>query len=358
MTVAQLTQSMHVGGLETLVLHLADRLQHRGIRSPIITLTDGALLEEARRRGIETFALGKADGFSPRTLWRLAALLRRQRIDVLHTHNLAPLVYGTLAGALTRTAVINTRHGRAALSAPAPLWGLARSVVAVSEDARRELLAHNRIDAGKVSVILNGIDVDEYSAARTDAVRTATCGDRALTIGVVGRLAPEKDHQTLLRAFALLQRRGVSATLLVVGGGELAGELQRLATQLGVDSAVRFLGVRKDVAAVLGSIDLFVLPSRMEGISLTVLEAMAAGKPVVTTAVGGNPEVIVHGETGLLVEPANELALADAMATLLADPSMRARFGRAGRERAAHLFSGERMVEAYASLYQSAAAGR
>jgi glycosyltransferase involved in cell wall biosynthesis len=360
-TVAQLTLTLNFGGLEVLVIQLAEQLQRRGIRSPIVALSEGTLVEEARSRGIETFTLGKRDGFDPRILWKVARLVRRHHIDVLHTHNFAPLIYGALAGRVAGARVINTRHGRATLSTLPFIWRLTDRAIAVSDDARREMLKHNTIPPERVRVILNGIDLAPYRQLDpTDNALRRELGIAAGTpiVGVVARLAPEKDHATLLRAFRTVRERGVAAELVIVGGGELEATLRTLCHELGIESAVHFLGFRKNIPQLVHGMDLFVLPSRMEGVSLTLLEAMAAGKPVIATRVGGNPEVVVDHETGYLVGPGGADSLAAAMTRLLSQPALASQFGRAGRERALSAFSADRMVDAYAAQYAEVLEGR
>jgi sugar transferase (PEP-CTERM/EpsH1 system associated) len=357
MVVPQVVLTLDPGGQEYLVIQLAERLQRRGIRSPIIAISGGALIEDATRRGLETFDLAKKPGFDVSVLFRLARIMRRVRADVVHTHNFAPLIYGTLSGRVSGTPMINTRHGRAALATHRFIWSLTDRVVAVSEDARRELLKYNRIAPRKVSVVLNGVDVAAFAAPEVNPSQVRCdlgIAPDARVFGIVARLAPEKDHVTLLEAFRIVAAQGPSH-LVIVGGGPLESALRRRAHELGVSQAVHFLGFRSDIPQLLRALDVFVLSSTMEGVSLTLLEAMAAGLPIVATHVGGNPEVVLDNETGLLVPPENATALAQAMITLLTDLERAKRFGAAGRERAIRVFDIDRMVNAYVDLYATVA---
>lgn len=357
MVVAHVVLTLDPGGQEFLVIQLAERLQRRGWRSPVITISGGALAQDARRLGIETFDLRKGAGFSPATLVRLARVLRAEGVDIVHTHNMAPLIYGTLSARALGIPTINTRHGRAALTTHWLIWRLADHVVAVSDDARREMLRHNSIAPAKVHVILNGTDVQAFATPTRDraAVR-ASLGipvDHRL-FGIVARLAPEKDHQTLFEAFERVAQAEGAAALLVIGGGPLEADLRARAGSLGILERVRFLGFRQDIPDLLAALDVFVLSSTMEGVSLTLLEAMAAGLPVVATRVGGNPEVVAEGETGLLVPPRDARALSEAMLVLLRNPERAAAFGERGRERVRRQFDIEQMVDAYVALYEAA----
>ena len=353
MNVAHLVLTLNFGGLEQLVIQLSEELKRRGIESSIIALTEGALLDEANRRGVRSLALHKKSGLRPALPLRLARVLREMQVDILHTHNFAPLIYGTLAAKLSKIPTINTRHGRAALRTYAWVWSLTDCVVAVSHDARTELLRHNSIRSDKVSVIWNGIDLSPYRAAPSTDIRRelGLPGDVPL-IGTVGRLSEEKDHATLLRAFRTVLDHGIAAKLLIAGGGAMEEPLKNLARELAVDAHVHFLGFRRDVPAVLQGCDLYVQSSRMEGVSLTLIEAMAAGLPVVATRVGGNPEVVQDGETGALVPPADPVAFAAAMTAILRDREAARRLGEAGRRRAYEVFSIDVMVDAYMQLYE------
>ncbi len=360
MTVAHVVLTLDHGGLEYLAIQMSEHLQRRGIRSPIVVLTEGALIGEARRRGIDTFVMHKRRGFDVRLILALRRLIRSQGIDVLHTHNFAPLIYGSPAARLCGIGTVNTRHGRAALMTNPLIWALTDRVVAVSEDARRELVRHNRIRADKIRVIINAIDLTGYKAETprsAEGRRELGIPDGVPVCGIVGRLSPEKDHRTLLVAFDTLRQSGSSAHLVIVGGGPLEGELKSLAQSLGLAARVHFLGFRSDVAELLPLFDLFVLSSTEEGISLTLIEAMAAGRPIVATRVGGNPEVVVHGETGLLVEAGQPAALAAALGSLLGDPDMRTRMGRRGREVALQRFDIERLIDEYQAIYNEIGTG-
>ena len=354
MTVAHVVLTLDHGGLEHLVVGISERLQRRGVRSPIVVLTRGALVGEARRRGLDVVEFNKHDGFDPLVIVRLARLLRRHRVDVVHTHNLAPLVYGTLAARLCGAATVNTRHGRAPLEAHPLIWAMADRVVAVSEDARRELLAHNRIAANKVRVVLNGIDLNPYSReTHHSPLRKADFGipDAVPVVGTVGRLSKEKDHHTLLMAFRQVSDTGSPAHLVIVGGGPLQADLGALIQRLGLGARVHLLGSRSDVPDLLPLFDAFVLSSVMEGVSLTLLEAMAAGLPVVATRVGGTPEVVADGESGILVEAGTPEALSSALLSVLADAHVRQKMGARGREIAFRKFDIGRMVDEYGAIY-------
>jgi glycosyltransferase involved in cell wall biosynthesis len=182
-------------------------------------------------------------------------------------------------------------------------------------------------------------------------------GEGDPVIGIAARFASVKDHATLLRAFGRVRVVRPDAKLVLAGDGELRGDLEALGDELNLGESVRFLGVRRDVPELLATWDVFCLSSLSEGTSVTLLEAMAAGLPTVVTDVGGNPEIVEHGATGLLAPRGDDAGLADAMLALLADPQRRRRMGEAGRERVTRLFTLDRMIEDYRRLYRDVLSG-
>jgi sugar transferase (PEP-CTERM/EpsH1 system associated) len=257
--------------------------------------------------------------------------------------------------------VIHGEHGRTALDPEGRnafrrrvrrlLSPLVNQFVAVSSDLTRWLVEEVRIPCRKVLHIPNGVDTTRFSPDNRQAGRRAiTVPDGWMALGCVGRLEPVKDHASLLQAFAAVQN-DYKALLFLVGDGPSRSAIEQQVNALGLESRVRLLGERKDVPLVLKGLDLFFLPSVGEGMSNSILEAMATGLPVVATRVGGNPELVQDDVTGILVEPSAPFALAAAMKRYLDDPELIARHGNAGRARVEAEFSLTRMLNAYESLY-------
>jgi glycosyltransferase involved in cell wall biosynthesis len=226
-------------------------------------------------------------------------------------------------------------------------------MVAVAEDVRRFLADRIGVPREKLRTIYNGIDVKTACCA-DDGVRVRHelgIPERTPVLGTIANLYPVKGHTFLLKAAAEVARAVPLAVWLLAGRGRLLGELEDEARRLGIADQVRFLGFRDDAAALLQAVNVFILPSLSEGLPVAVLEAMAAGKPVVATDVGGNREVIVDGQTGFLVPPRDAGALAARTITLLTDKSLADRYGAEGQARVREEFSLERMVSAYEELY-------
>jgi glycosyltransferase involved in cell wall biosynthesis len=348
--VAHVTFGLDVGGLEKLLAEFARHADRERFDLHFVSLGHGgAVAEEVAAAGWPVTALGVPTGLRPGLAFRLARLLRRIHADVVHTHDDRPHLYGTLAGRLAGVRrIVHTRHGQginlsrrqAALVHLAAGW--VDRFVCVSHDSARLAILQG-VPARKVCTVWNGIDLARFPCTGPRPEGPAV---------IVARLSPEKDHATLLRAAALAVRADSSFRLEVAGDGPCRTDLHRLAEELGLTGHVRFLGAVRDVPALLARAGLFVLSSLSEGVSLTLLEAMASGLPVVATRVGGNPEVVVEDETGLLVGPGDPDGLARGLLSLWQDPDRCRRLGGAGRARVERHFDVRGMVAAYERMYR------
>jgi len=359
MKILHIVNSLSCGGLEKMVVELASSTINKGIQPTIACLIpDGELVALAKDKGLKVFSFVKGNGFDITLIWKIANVLRRERFDIVHTHNMAPLIYGTLAVKLfgLKTKLINTRHGREAKSTLSFVWACNDTVVPISNDAKRRLLQYNRVDGNKIRVIYNGVSFDDFrilpNPELLEIKSEFAISPEIKIIGTVARLSSEKDQMTLLESFSEVHRQDPETLLMLVGAGPEESELRRATQLLGIDGCVKFLGFRHDVSRLMNIFDVFVLSSITEGISLTLLEAMAVGKPIVATNVGGNPEVVVNEETGLLVSPKEPDVMAQAILRLLANPDLAKRMGLAGRKRVEERFSLERMTHEYIQVYK------
>lgn len=360
--VMQLAYSLKTGGLERLVLDLLRQGPALGLEYSLCLLEEeGDLAPQARALGVPIHVLGKRPGLDFAVVPRLRALMRRAGARVLHSHNQAPGFYGGLAAAWAGRPQVLTRHGASYGMDRSWRWvsalagHLSRFTVCVGADALAVARREDRLPARRLRLIYNGVDTGLF---RPDPIqRAAARAELGLTAGhrvviSVGRVSAEKDYATLLTALAQLPE--VWRLVLVGDGPELDG-LRRLAAELGLGERARLLGRRGDVERLLAAADLFALSSLSEGVSIALLEAMAMGLPVVATAVGGTPEVVVDGLTGRLLEPGQPHALALGLVEALADPQRAAAWGRAGRQRVEDRFSLRAMAAAYAELYREVA---
>jgi sugar transferase (PEP-CTERM/EpsH1 system associated) len=359
--VVHLVRSLQVGGLERVVLDLARHADAQTFDPCVLCLQDGGPLRERfEALGVAVHSLDLRELRKGPTLLRLVRWLRQAQPQVLHTHNPTPHLFGALAAWPAGVPVlVHTKHGRNyPESRRAVAWNRLASwfsdrVVPVSADSAEVARQIERVPPRKVQVILNGIDLADFPAPAGPRPKP---GKRV--VHVARLIDVTKDQTTLLRAARLVADREPDFRLTIVGDGPDRAPLTALAADLGLQGHVHFLGYRSDVAALLGSADLFVLSSLSEGISLTLLEAMAAGLPVVATAIGGNREVVVPGQTGLLVPARSPAALAEALLALLRGPEQARRMGIAGRRRVEEQFSLGRMVAQYEDLYLSLLRGR
>jgi L-malate glycosyltransferase len=362
--ICQLLHGLPIGGAEVLATRLARQLGDR-YRFVFVCLDElGTLGEQLRGEGFGVHVLGRRPGVDLLCPLRLAALFRRERVALVHAHHYTPFFYGVTARLLWRRApVLFTEHGRHQPDYPRRKRIMANRlllerrdrVIAVGEAVRQALLHNEGIPARRVGVIHNGIDLARFTARSEDrrAVRQELgIGPVDLLLLQVARLDPIKDHATALRTVARVAAQRPDVRLLIVGEGPQLHAIQEQMVQQQLSDRVRLLGLRTDVPRLLAAADVFLLTSTSEGIPLTVLEAMAAGVPVVSTAVGGVGEIIADGVTGLLAPPGDDAALADAVGRLAAQPDFRREMSRRGRERVETLFSETRMLDSYDRLYR------
>jgi glycosyltransferase involved in cell wall biosynthesis len=348
--VAHLTLGLDVGGQEKLLVEFARRADRARFDLRFISLGHrGVLADDIEAHGWPVTAMGVPSGLRPSLIVKLAGLIRRWRPDVVHLHDQRALFYAAPAAWLARVPMIaQTRHGRDIDATPRQtmvvlqLSKLVDRFVCVSEEVAA-LSRQQGIAGPRLGTILNGIDLSRFGFGGPDP---------AGPVVTVARLSPEKDVANLVRATALAAQQASELRVEVAGGGPCMQDLKQLAADEGVAERITFLGEVRDVPALLGRARIFVLPSRSEGIPLTALEAMACGIPVVATRVGGLPEVVDDGVTGMLVPSADPGALAEAIVEIWNDPGRGEKLGRAGRRRAEELFDVRRMVAQYEALYQ------
>jgi sugar transferase (PEP-CTERM/EpsH1 system associated) len=363
-SVLHLITELSTGGAQTALLHLLAGLDRDRFSPTVACLYngDGVVAQRIRDLGIPVNDLRMTTKWRWDALYRLYRLLRRERPAILHTWMFHANVPGRVVGRLAGVPVIITSRRNVnvggSLRELLNRWtrDLDDRVIAVCELARAAEIKRARVPAEKVVTVYNGIDVERFAAldpqATTHTRRAFGVPLDAPLLGSVGRLHPQKGLADLLVAFAQVREHIPFARLLLVGDGALRAELEAQACALGVSDAVIFAGTRPDVAEILAALDVFVLSSLWEGMPNAVMEAMAAGLPVVATAVGGVPELVVDGVTGLLVPPRDADGLSEAMCCLLRDPARRRTMGQAGRKRVRQHFTVERMVRQTESLYE------
>ena len=361
-TILHLSSSSGPGGAETVVASVASGLNPSRYRSLVCLFRDGRLRHHCEQLGLETHMIPINGMLDFAWLQQFHRLLRERRVSLIHAHEFGANTYGTLAGRLARVPVVATVHGRGYYADRGHrrlayrAVSRAAAMVVVSEEVKRFVVERTGASARRVRVVYNGIRTAGSVPQEIQASLRADLGisDEERVVAAVGSLYAVKGHQYLLEAAPSVLGACPSTVFLVAGRGEREAALRAQARSLGIDARVRFLGFRQDIPALLAMCDVFVQPSLSEGLSIAILEAMAAARPVVATRVGGNPELVVDGETGLLVEAADAKGLASAMIRILRDPAEARRFGNNGLSRASTRFTAAAMVREYEAIYDTA----
>jgi sugar transferase (PEP-CTERM/EpsH1 system associated) len=366
--IVHIIQHLSMGGLENGLVNIINHTPLGRYRHAIVCLSHySEFRERLIDRTVPVIALGRRPGTDPISYLRLWRLLRALSPDIVHTRNLGALDSVVVARAAGVPIRVHGEHGwdMHDLHGRNRKYNVYRRAcrpfvskyIAVSADMKRWLQDTVGVPEGRVLHICNGVDTAKFRPAR-DARGVLPPGfatPQAIIIGTVSRLQPVKDQVTLARAFcALLHARPElheHARLVIVGDGPAAGEIRKLIDAAGLGGFVWMPGARPDVADLMRAMDVFVLPSLNEGISNTILEAMASGLPVVATRVGGNPELVDEGRTGELCAPRDVEALARALECYVTDADRRRAHSEAARRRAVERFSLERMVERYLDTY-------
>jgi len=351
-----------IGGVERLLLDMAGKYDaltfdvgHCNLFCA--DLGTGEFSQALKDTGARYFEIKGRKWFElPRILFRLITLLRAERFDVLHLHMLHATILGGFAAIFVpKTKVVVTRHYTVALvNKPLLKWldifftKRADRVAAISDYVKRDLMK-NGVNPEAISIVHNGTDIDAFDRAAGDADFPRK--EKAFLMGTVGSLTHRKGHEHLIRALPLILRENPACELVVVGEGPELPHLQALSTELRLENKIRFAGFRKDIPQILRSFDLYVHPSLFEPFGIAILEAMAARKCVVATAVEGVTEIVVDGKTGHLVPPADADRLAEAINEAISDAGRLSRSGEEGRKRVEENFSIAKTVSGYQRLY-------
>ena len=359
--VLHLIWALHLGGAERQVLEIVRRLDRRRF-DPVVgcLVRKGRWGEALEAEGVRVVDFAKRPGFDPTLLLRLARFLRRERFAIVHTHAFTAATWGRLAAALAGRPCMVV-HEHSAFSLDSPLHSLVDRALApltdrwvpVSEQLARDLARGLGLPVPRLVTVRNGLPLPE-GAPPVDrgAVRRELGADGfAKLVGTVGRLERRKGLEVLLEATQTLAGRRPDLGVVLVGEGPDREMLERQAGALGLGDRVLFAGRREDVPRVLAALDVFVLPSHSEGLSIALLEAGAASCPIVATDVGGNPEVIEDGRSGVLVPAGDPRALAEGLATVLDDPERARALGAAASRTVRERFSSDAMMKGIEDLY-------
>jgi glycosyltransferase involved in cell wall biosynthesis len=349
----------HLYGGARQVLYLLEGLHGGEVESVLACPAGSAIAQEAGARGERVHAIPVGGDLDPLLCWRLLRLIRRERPDIVHLHSRRGAdVQGAIAA---RLASVRTVLSRRVDHPPEKLllqwrYGLYDRVIAISEEIRRVLLGAG-VDAGKIVCVPSAVDPRRFDHP---VVHELLCTalrlpSHAVVIGVVAQLIERKGHRYLLRALPVIREAVPEVRLVCFGRGPMARTIQDEASRLGIGDCVALAGFRTDLERLLGALDLVVHPATAEGLGVSVLEAAAAGRPIVASAVGGIPEIVRDGETGLLVPPRDSDALGEAVLRLLNDRALARRLGDAARTHVAARFSVAAMTAGNLAVYRELA---
>ncbi len=359
--ILHLLVQMPVGGAEHMVAALIRGLDREKFQVQAACLgAPGDVGEELARTGHLAAALGlDLKHTSPvRLVRRVRGLLRDLQPDILHTHLYHPNLYGRLAalglGLKGTVATVHNIYSRVKLHRcllNCLLGRVSDYVMVFSPPVRDDVRRYDRVPAARIRMVSPGVRLEDLAGAPTREEARARLGVTGFCLGTVSRLEEQKGHAYLLEAVAGLRREIGELTVLLVGDGSERAALERRSAALGLTGCVRFLGTRRDVPLILRALDVFVQPSRWEGIPLTLLEAMGAGLPVVSTRVGRAPEVIADGENGRLVPVGDRDALAAAVWELYESPEKRRLWGDRARRTIEEKYTLEHFMRQFDDLY-------
>ncbi len=340
------------------MVEVSKGLQSCGHRVIIAGRRGSLFLQRASEEGLEVFPLRIKGDFGPINIGRLAKLMRRKGVHLLCANFDKDLRLGGLAARMAGVRAVVMRKGlplmRDSLRFKLTYRLLVDRIICPSNSIKEELSQYRWLDGERIEVVHNGVDPDYFHPkySQTEARNLFGLPAEGAVIGIVGRLTNQKGHRFFLQAAKLIAQSHPGVFFWVVGDGERREELEAMAAELGIGERVRFAGYRRDLPLVYAALDVLVLPSLFEGLPNVVLEAMACGRPVVATGVGGVPEVVVDGITGLIVSPNNYRELARSVKKLLDNESWRETMGERGRRRVEGCFSTSLMVRRVEGLFQ------
>ncbi|MDB6063068.1 MAG: hypothetical protein JWM78_3171 [Verrucomicrobiaceae bacterium] len=363
-TILHVIDTTGPGGAETVFIELADRLRTLGYRSIVVIRGPGWVYDELRRRDITPHIIPAKGSFNIKFVRALIKLIRAERVDVIQSHLLGSNVYCALVGLITRRPVVATFHGRVDVNPNERLRAVklflmnlgVKYFVTVSKSLCAEIHAEGLLNRKKTQVIYNGIDTSRYgkSSERALLIQLGLGADTVL-VGSLGNVRPAKAYDVLIKAVPQIIACYPQAHFVIAGDikASLMTELDLLLKEFAVSDHVHFLGFCNDSAAFLAQLDIFLLSSRSEGFSISTIEAMATGLPIVATRCGGPEEIVSDSVDGLLVESENPIALANGVLKLLDDRNLQTRIAENGNRRAREAFEISGMIGQYTRLYES-----
>lgn len=359
-TILQIIGGGETGGSKSQLLALIGRLQ-KNYQVKLVCLLEGPVAQEARKLGYQVKVFPMKAIFDLRAVFWLKSFITKEAVDLVHTHGVRANFCGRLAAQWAGKAIVTTVHSSTRhdyvdsvkrhfyTSFDNLTLGMAHRLIAVSGALAQELRERGAAQ-DKVVIIPNGIELALFESVYRQAKQPLAGTDAV--VGTIGRMVGVKDQKTFLAAAAIVLKASPKTRFYLVGDGPLREELELQAKNLGLAEQITFTGFRRDIPELMAKMDVFVLSSLMEGLPITLLEAMALGRPVVVTKVGGMPEVVKDGQTGYLVPPEDHLLMAEAILKIIANPTLGAAMGESGRRQAEENYTFEHMAARYSDQYE------
>ncbi|WP_213951309.1 glycosyltransferase family 4 protein [Tepidanaerobacter syntrophicus] len=347
----------NVGGAGRYIFNLLSDKYETSFEAAVACPKGGELEKELRERNIQVFPLeGGESSTNMSQIKSLRRIISQEKFDIVHTH---ASFAGRIAGKMAGAKVVMTRHSIMGGGAGPVKRMITRlisriftdKIIAISRAVKINLI-ESGVPADMITIIYNGIDTTKFEGVKGTLRKELNITPDTPIIGMVARLVPEKGYEYAINAFYRVIKDYPNALLVIIGSGSLEKNLKNMCSELGIESNVIFMGYRQDVENLMADFDLFVLSSVSEGLGLSLLEAMALGKPVVATITGGIPEVIKDGTNGLLVQPGNDVYLAESIVKILSDKDLARRLGDEAKKTVVEKFSSKTMIEKTEKVYQ------
>lgn len=362
--IIHLVEDLKIGGAERVIADIAEGLDGKKYDVSVWCVTRGGeTASELREKGIKVRILGISSYHNPLSIFKLTRLLKDAGPDIVHTHGYFASVIGRLAARKAHIPAIVTHvhstywdYKKRHIRIERRLSRFTHKIICCSKAVENFVKDFENIKDGKTTVIYNGVDEDRFSTLKESKSILAELGidEGSSVVGTVSALTPHKGHEHLIQAASVVLDTLPSTRFLIVGDGILRTRLEDQAKNLNINSSVIFTGERKDIPEILSLMDVFILPSfSREGLGLAIIEAMAVKRPVVATEIGGIPEAVIKGKTGLLVPPGDSDALATAIIELIQDPKKAKEMGEKGRARVMERFTKTKMLSEIQNVYQS-----
>ena len=366
--IMHILQTLETGGLENGLVNQINNIDTERYKISVCCLnSSGAMEKRIKNKQTKIIVIGEKPGKAYTLPFKIVAILKKEKVDIVYTHNCYSGIYGGIAARMLFKPLIHGEHGFdydensgniANTKKERFICRIANQITCVSVSLKKIVCENLRVKPSKVIIIPNGVDFERFSNIKNSATikKDLKIDTDSIVIGSVGRLHHQKNYELLIRSFANLKEL-YNISMVLVGDGPERKRLHNLASELGVSNRIKFVGERDDIPFLLNLMDIFVLPSFLEGMSNTILEAMCAGCPVVASDVGGNPYIIANEKLGFLFKNNSQIDLSEKMKKLIDDRTLRLHIGLNSKKHVETHYSIDKMIMQYENLYSKHSRG-